>query len=73
MIESPPLIVLNRGEQTATALEASLSSLESKLDDILASFGVLPDEEEAVNEEALASGTANPRQHDDAAKGEGRS
>jgi len=29
----------NRGEQTAAALEANLSSLESKLDALLASFG----------------------------------
>jgi hypothetical protein len=29
-----------RGEQTASALESNLSNLESKLDDILASFGI---------------------------------
>ena len=37
----------NRGEQTATALETNLSSLESKLDELLASFGVLADDEES--------------------------
>lgn len=30
---------MNRSEQTAAALEASLTNLESKLDEILASFG----------------------------------
>lgn len=35
-----------RGEQTATALEANLTSLESKLDEILAAFGVTMEEEE---------------------------
>ncbi|KAK4464834.1 hypothetical protein QBC42DRAFT_262407 [Cladorrhinum samala] len=38
---------LARGEQTATALETNLSSLESKLDELLASFGVLADDEES--------------------------
>jgi len=33
-----------RGEQTATALEASLTNLEATLDEILASFGALREE-----------------------------
>lgn len=32
------LTSISRGEQTATALEANLASLESKLDQLLASF-----------------------------------
>jgi len=35
---------LTRGEQTAAALEANLSALESKLDDILMSFDTLAEE-----------------------------
>ncbi|KAL2016415.1 hypothetical protein VTK56DRAFT_3536 [Thermocarpiscus australiensis] len=38
---------LARGEQTATALEANLTSLESKLDEILATFGVSAEDEES--------------------------
>ncbi|AEO70384.1 d9f2a32e-e814-4e29-ba42-58f15e0f7b9b [Thermothielavioides terrestris] len=37
---------LSRGEQTAAVLEESLSSLESKLDGILASFGAAVSPEE---------------------------
>ena len=36
---------MNRGEQAAAALEANLTSLESKLDELLASFDVPADEE----------------------------
>lgn len=38
----------HRGEQTATALEANLTSLESRLDELLASLGIPP---EALDEE----------------------
>lgn len=34
----------NRGEQTATAMEANLSNLESKLDALLAAFEPLEEE-----------------------------
>lgn len=34
----------NRGEQTASALEANLTNLESRLDEILASFGMSADD-----------------------------
>ncbi|KAG7293039.1 hypothetical protein NEMBOFW57_003084 [Staphylotrichum longicolle] len=40
-----------QGEQTASALEANLSNLESKLDEILASFGVTAAELDALEEE----------------------
>lgn len=36
---------LARGEQTASALEANLTALESKLDELLASFEASVDEE----------------------------
>ncbi|KAK3988125.1 hypothetical protein QBC44DRAFT_330182 [Cladorrhinum sp. PSN332] len=38
---------LARGEQTASALETNLTSLESRLDELLASFGILPEDEES--------------------------
>ncbi|KAK4168529.1 hypothetical protein QBC43DRAFT_309023 [Cladorrhinum sp. PSN259] len=41
---------LARGEQTATALEANLTSLESKLDELLASFGILPEDGDEEHE-----------------------
>ena len=41
----------NRGEQTARALEANLSSLESKLDEMLASLGGSAAELDALDEE----------------------
>ncbi|KAK0618163.1 hypothetical protein B0T17DRAFT_618792 [Bombardia bombarda] len=42
----------HRGEQTASELEANLSNLETKLDAILASLGVLPDDESSTSEKA---------------------
>ncbi|KAH6634421.1 hypothetical protein B0J18DRAFT_19150 [Chaetomium sp. MPI-SDFR-AT-0129] len=41
---------LARGEQTANTLEANLTSLESKLDQILASFGISPEELDGLDE-----------------------
>jgi ElaB/YqjD/DUF883 family membrane-anchored ribosome-binding protein len=41
----------HRGEQTASTLEANLTSLESKLDEILASFGVSAEELDALDEQ----------------------
>lgn len=42
---------LARGEQTASALEANLSNLESKLDAILASLGVSAEDLDALDEQ----------------------
>ncbi|KAK4034095.1 hypothetical protein C8A01DRAFT_39431 [Parachaetomium inaequale] len=42
---------LARGEQTASTLEANLTSLESKLDEILASFGVSAEDLDALDEQ----------------------
>ncbi|KAL2138593.1 hypothetical protein VTI28DRAFT_6521 [Corynascus sepedonium] len=41
---------LARGEQTASTLEANLTSLESKLDAILASFGISAADLDALDE-----------------------
>jgi hypothetical protein len=47
----------NRGEQTASALEANLTNLESKLDEILASFGMSAEDldDPAAEQEASKS------------------
>lgn len=47
----------NRGEQAATALEANLANLESKLDHILASFGVSVEDDEDSAAQATADKT----------------
>ncbi|KAK4238663.1 hypothetical protein C8A03DRAFT_33314 [Achaetomium macrosporum] len=52
---------LARGEQTASTLEANLSSLESKVDAILASLGVSTEELDAV-----ADGQDETQKKDDA-------
>ncbi|KAK4230507.1 hypothetical protein QBC38DRAFT_440843 [Podospora fimiseda] len=44
-----PALGVGSGEQTATALEASLANLESKLDELLASFGIPPEYDEGNN------------------------
>ncbi|KAK4454608.1 hypothetical protein QBC34DRAFT_136889 [Podospora aff. communis PSN243] len=51
------------GEQTAAALEANLTSLENKLDELLASFGV-PLEEEVQDKTTTSNGKPE-RQNDD--------
>ncbi|KAL7927663.1 hypothetical protein ACQKWADRAFT_277456 [Trichoderma austrokoningii] len=40
---------LSRGEQTATAMEANLTTLESKLDALLAAFEQLEEENETTS------------------------
>lgn len=68
----------NRGEQTAAALEANLSSLESKLDALLASFGggELPpelleeeEEEEKMKEEPKKNSENGQQEQQDKAPG----
>ncbi|KAH6650738.1 hypothetical protein F5144DRAFT_617532 [Chaetomium tenue] len=59
---TPPIPKQNRGEQTASTLEANLTNLEGKLDEILASFGVSAadldalDEQEAVERKSQGGG-----------------
>ncbi|KAK4196378.1 hypothetical protein QBC40DRAFT_183572 [Triangularia verruculosa] len=54
---------INRGEQTATALEDDLTKLDRKLDEILASLGVniddLEDEEDPAKDNQKSSGEVN--------------
>ncbi|KAK3341650.1 hypothetical protein B0T25DRAFT_348437 [Lasiosphaeria hispida] len=57
---------LARGEQTAAALEQNLTSLESKLDELLASLDVPPEEEEG------GEGASPVTRHTDAPKDESR-
>ncbi|PTB65365.1 hypothetical protein BBK36DRAFT_21163 [Trichoderma citrinoviride] len=47
---------LARGEQAATAMEANLTNLESKLDALLAAFEPLEDEKKGVKSSTLKTG-----------------
>ncbi|KAK0734163.1 hypothetical protein B0T26DRAFT_57640 [Lasiosphaeria miniovina] len=53
---------LARGEQTAAALEANLTNLESKLDELLASFDV-PDGDAATATADDSPGAEQEREH----------
>lgn len=50
---------LARGEQTASTLEANLTNLEGKLDEILASFGVSAADLDALDEQEAASSSSS--------------
>lgn len=54
-------LLIYRGEKTAQALEANLTTLEKKLDDLLASF----EESERLRVEATNDATAKPTRPDD--------
>lgn len=51
---TPPITKQNRGEQAASTLEANLTNLEGKLDEILASFGVSAADLDALDEQEAA-------------------
>lgn len=61
-ISNPFSSYKNRGEQTATAMEANLSDLESKLDALLAAFEQLEDEKGGKKEGGAPEQKSKPEE-----------
>ncbi|KAL2180384.1 uncharacterized protein P884DRAFT_289793 [Thermothelomyces heterothallicus CBS 202.75] len=65
---------LARGEQTASTLEANLTSLENKLDEILAALGVSAADLDALGEQEKEPRAGQQRENEKgASKGSGES
>ncbi|KAK4128788.1 hypothetical protein N657DRAFT_676531 [Parathielavia appendiculata] len=62
---------LARGEQTANTLEANLNNLESKLDELLASFGASSQDMDAIDGEDKQQQKRRSENEKGAAEGEG--
>ncbi|KAL2165162.1 hypothetical protein VTH06DRAFT_458 [Thermothelomyces fergusii] len=58
---------LARGEQTASSLEANLTSLENKLDEILAALGVSAADLDALDEQEGEPGAGQAREKENGA------